>query len=168
MTVESVLAAVVRSRESLWTDRAIDERARQGIAPEDVRLAVVIQRMADAEASGVLFTAERRPGGATGSSSARRGAWASRSSAGLGARIVEGEVTAMTQTRGTTRSGEPDDDVPPVPQRPAPRVPEHEVPELGEDEVPEVARDEVPETPETPTVAGEQPVDIVRGAVDAP
>lgn len=63
-------------------------------------------------------------------------------------------MTQTPQTRGSARSGEPEDEVPPVP-----RVPEHEVPELGEDEVPEVARDEVPETPATPTVAGEQPVE---------
>jgi hypothetical protein len=67
----------------------------------------------------------------------------------------------MTRARTTGRGGEPEDEVPPVPQRPAPRVPEHEVPELGEDEVPEVARDEVPLTPETPTVAGERPVEAV-------
>ncbi len=67
----------------------------------------------------------------------------------------------MTQTQRRGRRGEPEDEVPPVPQRPAPRVPEHEVPELGEDEVPEVARDEVPETPATPTVAGEPPVEVV-------
>lgn len=69
----------------------------------------------------------------------------------------------MTRTRSTGRAGEPEDEVPPVPQRPAPRVPEHEVPELGEDGVPDVAQDEVPETPETPTVAGEQPVEGVSG-----
>ncbi|GAA4902201.1 hypothetical protein EV188_10924 [Actinomycetospora succinea] len=66
---------------------------------------------------------------------------------------------AQTQSRG--RGSEPEDEVPPVPQRPAPRVPEHEVPELGEDEVPDVASDEVPETPATPTVAGERPVEAV-------
>ena len=59
---DAVLDAVVRCWASLWTPRAIDYRARRGVAPEDVRLAVVIQRMADAEASGVLFTAEPTTG----------------------------------------------------------------------------------------------------------
>ncbi|MDD7942609.1 PEP/pyruvate-binding domain-containing protein [Actinomycetospora lutea] len=59
---DALLDAVVRCWASLWTPRAVDYRARQRIAPEDVRLAVVIQRMADAEASGVLFTAEPTTG----------------------------------------------------------------------------------------------------------
>ncbi|MHC1560808.1 PEP/pyruvate-binding domain-containing protein [Actinomycetospora sp. C-140] len=59
---DAVLDAVVRCWASLWTPRAIDYRARQGIAPADVRLAVVVQRMVEAEASGVLFTAEPTTG----------------------------------------------------------------------------------------------------------
>jgi hypothetical protein len=75
-------------------------------------------------------------------------------------------VVAVTQTRPAARGGDPEDDVPPVPQRSLPKVPEHEVPELGEDELPEVARDEVPETPDVPEVAGERPVEAV-GPADA-
>ncbi|GAA4902199.1 phosphoenolpyruvate synthase [Actinomycetospora succinea] len=59
---EAVLDAVVRCWASLWTARAIDYRARQGIARTDVRLAVVIQRMVAADASGVLFTADPTTG----------------------------------------------------------------------------------------------------------
>ncbi|MEJ2889243.1 PEP/pyruvate-binding domain-containing protein [Actinomycetospora aeridis] len=59
---DAVLDAVVRCWASLWTPRAIDYRSRQGVAATDVRLAVVIQRMADAGASGVLFTAEPTTG----------------------------------------------------------------------------------------------------------
>ena len=42
---------------SLWTARAMAYRARQGIDPASVSLAVVVQQMVDADAAGVLFTA---------------------------------------------------------------------------------------------------------------
>src|SRR5260370_872505 len=51
------LSAVQRCFASLWTDRATQYRASLGIAPGDVRLAVVVQRMVEAEVAGVLFTA---------------------------------------------------------------------------------------------------------------
>jgi rifampicin phosphotransferase len=54
---EAVLTSVQRCFASLWTDRATQYRASQGIAPRDVRLAVVVQRMVEAEVAGVLFTA---------------------------------------------------------------------------------------------------------------
>jgi rifampicin phosphotransferase len=54
---EAVLAAVQRCFASLWTDRATQYRTSLGIAPRDVRLAVVVQRMVEAEVAGVLFTA---------------------------------------------------------------------------------------------------------------
>jgi len=57
---EALLAAVVRCWASLWTARAIDYRARRGV--DDPRLAVVVQRMVEAEASGVLFTADPTTG----------------------------------------------------------------------------------------------------------
>lgn len=53
----AVLEATQRCWASLWTARAIAYRARQGIPPHAVSLAVVIQRMMAAEAAGVLFTA---------------------------------------------------------------------------------------------------------------
>src|SRR5258708_16506419 len=55
--IEAVLSAVQRCFASLWTDRATQYRASLGIAPGDVRLAVVVQRMVEAEVAGVLFTA---------------------------------------------------------------------------------------------------------------
>jgi phosphohistidine swiveling domain-containing protein len=55
--IEAVLAAVQRCFASLWTDRATQYRASLGIAPRSVRLAVVVQRMVEAEVAGVLFTA---------------------------------------------------------------------------------------------------------------
>lgn len=54
---EAVLTAVQRCFASLWTDRATQYRASLGIAPRDVRLAVVVQQMVEADVAGVLFTA---------------------------------------------------------------------------------------------------------------
>jgi len=53
-----VLDAVKRCWASLWTERAVDYRARHGVAPDDVAIAVVVQRMVPATAAGVLFTAD--------------------------------------------------------------------------------------------------------------
>ena len=47
---------------SLWTARALAYRARQGIDPASVSLAVVVQEMVDADAAGVLFTANPTTG----------------------------------------------------------------------------------------------------------
>lgn len=52
----AVLDAARRCWGSLWTARAMAYRARQGIDPAEVALAVVIQRMVPARAAGVLFT----------------------------------------------------------------------------------------------------------------
>lgn len=54
---EEVQDAVRRCWASLWTDRAMAYRAQQGIAGDDVSLAVVVQEMVPADAAGVLFTA---------------------------------------------------------------------------------------------------------------
>ncbi len=80
-----VLDAVKRCWASLWTARAIGYRARQGIAQEDVSLAVVVQELVPADAAGILFTANPLTG-------ARdqvmiNAAW------GLGEAIVSGQVT---------------------------------------------------------------------------
>lgn len=53
---DAILHAVRRCWASLWTARAISYRARQGIAPRDVALAVVVQEMAPASVAGVMFT----------------------------------------------------------------------------------------------------------------
>jgi len=52
-----LLDAVQRCWSSLWTPRALDYRLRQGIDPSAVSLAVVVQVMVPAEASGIMFTA---------------------------------------------------------------------------------------------------------------
>ncbi|HEU5376860.1 MAG TPA: PEP/pyruvate-binding domain-containing protein [Ktedonobacteraceae bacterium] len=54
---EAVLDAVRRCWASLWTERAVSYRSNNGIDHHTVRLAVVIQRMVDAQVAGVLFTA---------------------------------------------------------------------------------------------------------------
>jgi pyruvate,water dikinase len=55
--IEALLSAIQRCFASLWTDRATLYRSNLGIAPGDVRIAVVVQRMVAAEVAGVLFTA---------------------------------------------------------------------------------------------------------------
>src|SRR5215207_337311 len=55
---DAVVDAVRRCWASLWTDRAVDYRTRNGIDHGSVRLAVVIQQMVQAATAGVLFTAD--------------------------------------------------------------------------------------------------------------
>jgi pyruvate,water dikinase len=55
--IEAVLTAIQRCWASLWTDRAISYRASLGLDPRGLRLAVVVQRMVEAQVAGVLFTA---------------------------------------------------------------------------------------------------------------
>ena len=52
-----VLEATKKCWASLWTARAIGYRARQGIGAEGVALAVVVQLLINAEAAGIMFTA---------------------------------------------------------------------------------------------------------------
>ena len=81
----AVLDAVRRCWASLWTERAIAYRQRQGIDSAGVKLAVVVQRMAPAEVAGVMFTANPVTG-------ARQEVWVD-ASPGLGEAIVSGLVT---------------------------------------------------------------------------
>lgn len=60
--LEPLLDAVRACWASLWTARAVDYRARRGIAADDVSLAVVVQTMVEADASGVMFTANPSTG----------------------------------------------------------------------------------------------------------
>ena len=52
----AVLDAVKRCWASLWSARAIGYRARRGIEPGEVSIAVVVQQLVLAEAAGVMFT----------------------------------------------------------------------------------------------------------------
>ena len=62
---DALLDAVRDCWASLWTARAIAYRARRGIDPAEVALAVVVQEMVDADAAGVMFTANPTTGAAT-------------------------------------------------------------------------------------------------------
>ncbi len=79
-----VMDAVRRCWASLWTERAVAYRARQGIDPRRVRIAVVVQQMVDAEVAGVLFTADPVTG--------RRRRTVIDASPGLGEAVVSGAV----------------------------------------------------------------------------
>jgi pyruvate,water dikinase len=81
---DALLVAVRNCWASLWTDRAVAYRAALGIAPHEVALAVVIQRMVDAAAAGVMFTANPLTG--------RRREAVIDAAPGLGEAVVSGAV----------------------------------------------------------------------------
>jgi rifampicin phosphotransferase len=85
---DAVLHAVRRCWASLWTGRAIGYRQRQGIRPEDVSMAVVVQQLVPADAAGVVFTANPVTGARD--ELVINAAW------GLGEAIVGGQVTPDT------------------------------------------------------------------------
>ncbi|HEY6810010.1 MAG TPA: PEP/pyruvate-binding domain-containing protein [Propionibacteriaceae bacterium] len=80
----ALLDAVRRCWASLWTDRAVSYRNANGIDQRSVALAVVVQRMIDAAAAGVMFTANP----ITGS----RNETVIDASPGLGEAVVSGAV----------------------------------------------------------------------------
>ena len=94
---EAVLDATVKCWASLWTARAIGYRARQGIPPESVALAVVVQLLVPAEAAGILFTANPITG--------RRDQVVISAAWGLGEAVVGGMVTpdSLTVAKATGR-----------------------------------------------------------------
>jgi rifampicin phosphotransferase len=79
-----LLVAVRDCWASLWTARAMAYRARQGIDPTTVSLAVVVEQMVDAEAAGVMFTAN--PSNGRRDQAVISAAW------GLGESVVSGAV----------------------------------------------------------------------------
>jgi pyruvate,water dikinase len=83
--MEAVLDAIHRCWASLWTDRAVSYRASRNIAPDSVRLAVVVQRMLDAQVAGVLFTANPLTG--------KRRQAVIDANPGLGEAVVSGATT---------------------------------------------------------------------------
>lgn len=88
--VPAVLAAVRHCWASLWTARAIAYRAQHGIDQDAVSLAAVVQSLVDAEAAGVLFTANPVTG--------RRDEVMISAAWGLGEAVVGGVVTPDTIT----------------------------------------------------------------------
>lgn len=81
----ALVEAVRDCRDSLFTDRAVAYREANGIAGEDVRIAVVVQRMVAPRAAGVLFTANPLTGCRT--------EMVVDAVAGLGTAVVDGSVT---------------------------------------------------------------------------
>lgn len=85
-----VLDAVKRCWASLWTARAIAYRSRQGISSATVAIAVVVQKLVLADASGILFTAD--PVGGQRDRVLISASW------GLGEAVVRGLVTPDSLT----------------------------------------------------------------------
>ncbi|MGO4857039.1 PEP/pyruvate-binding domain-containing protein [Arthrobacter sp. 2MCAF14] len=80
-----VVQAVANCWASLWTDRAMAYRRRQGIDPHGVAIAVVVQKMVPAAMAGVLFTANPVTG--------ERREMVVDANPGLGEAVVSGRVT---------------------------------------------------------------------------
>jgi rifampicin phosphotransferase len=103
--LEDLLTAVRDCWASLWTARAMAYRARQGIDPATVSLAVVVQQMVDAEAAGVMFTAN--PSNGRRDETLISAAW------GLGESVVSGSVNTdnilVRTPDGAVLSNEPAD-----------------------------------------------------------
>ena len=85
---EAVLAAVRDCWASLWTDRAIWYRASHKVDPHGLSLAVVVQRLVQADAAGVMFTAN--PANGHTEETVITAAW------GLGEAVVSGSVDTDT------------------------------------------------------------------------
>ncbi|ULL13084.1 phosphoenolpyruvate synthase [Paenibacillus sp. H1-7] len=83
---EQLLQAVRRCWASLFTDRAISYRAKNGFDHRAVLLSVVVQQMVFPEVSGILFTADPISG--------HRGTVSIDASFGLGEALVSGLVSA--------------------------------------------------------------------------
>ena len=94
---ETLLEAVKNCWASLWTARAMAYRAHEGIDPATVSLAVVVQRMVEAEAAGTLFTAD--PVSGQRDRTIINAAW------GLGEAVVGGQVTPDTLVLAKGGSG---------------------------------------------------------------
>src|SRR2546427_2943998 len=81
---EALLDAVRKCWASLWNDRAVSYRQTHDVPARGLRLAVVVQRMIDADSAGVLFTADPITG--------RRQRAAIEAVRGLGEQLVSGAV----------------------------------------------------------------------------
>jgi pyruvate,water dikinase len=81
---DAVLEHVRRCWASLFTERAVAYRQRNGFADRQVKMAVVVQRMVDARAAGVLFTADPVSG--------NRRVTSIEATLGLGDALVSGRV----------------------------------------------------------------------------
>ena len=82
--VDDLLTAIRKCWGSLWTDRAVAYRRDLGIDDDSVHMAVIVQRMVEPRAAGVLFTADPVTG--------TRGETVVDAVPGLGTAVVEGTV----------------------------------------------------------------------------
>lgn len=87
-TLEDALIAVQQCWSSLWTPRALSYRARLNSASQMISMAVIIQQMVQADASGVLFTAN--PVSGMHEEVVINATW------GVGEALVAGQVTPDT------------------------------------------------------------------------
>ncbi|TDD01980.1 pyruvate, phosphate dikinase [Nonomuraea deserti] len=85
---DALLDAVKRCWASLWNPRAVAYRDQNGVPHDDVALAVVVQELVDADAAGVMFTADPVTGA--------RDETVINASWGLGEAVVGGQVTPDT------------------------------------------------------------------------
>ncbi|MEV5891946.1 PEP/pyruvate-binding domain-containing protein [Nonomuraea fuscirosea] len=85
---DALLDAVRRCWASLWNPRAIAYRDTNGVPHDDVALAVVVQELVDADAAGIMFTADPVTGA--------RDDTVINASWGLGEAVVGGQVTPDT------------------------------------------------------------------------
>ncbi len=84
ISTDALAKSVVACWSSLWTARAIGYRARNEIPQEDVSLAVIVQKMVEAEVSGVMFTSNPLTG--------KRDEITIDATFGLGEALVSGQV----------------------------------------------------------------------------
>lgn len=86
VTGQSVLEHISQCWASLFTERAISYRVRNGFDHRRVQLSVIVQQMVDAEVSGVAFTADPVTG--------NRKVLAIDAVVGLGEQLISGQVNA--------------------------------------------------------------------------
>ncbi len=96
---DALIDAVRRCWDSLWTERAVRYREHNDIDHDTVRMAVVVQRMVDAEVAGVLFTANPVTG--------NRGEMVVDAAPGLGTAVVDGSTAVDHHVLAGEPSGTP-------------------------------------------------------------
>lgn len=86
--MEEILEHIRSCYASLWTDRAVSYRSRQGYDQSKVSIAVIVQEMVESEKSGVLFTVDPI--------NKNENAMLINAAFGLGESVVSGRVSADT------------------------------------------------------------------------
>ncbi|MHC4743313.1 MAG: PEP/pyruvate-binding domain-containing protein, partial [Planctomycetota bacterium] len=83
-SLNECIESVKKCWASLWTERAFDYRCQNGIDHIDVQMAVIVQKMVDADVSGIIFTADPLTG--------NEDKIVIEAARGLGEHIVQGKV----------------------------------------------------------------------------